>query len=456
MTWITLYFCAGIVFARFIRAPFWLIFSCAFILLIAASIVSRRGLAFKILFAGLIFLLGAVLLKNSCTLPKSHIRRFIFYKNETVFTVKGFVNSQPQPKDDKSTFIFSAQELEFNKSCYKTCGDILVHLKGINNLAYGDILILRGAIHKPFKLYSDKLSAVMHVSSPIAIAKLNKNCGWPLKRLAFYLKEKIEKIIYRKVSPLAASILDAMVLGEKRKVPAVIYDAMVKSGTVHILVVSGFNVGIVAFIIMLALKVLRLPRLPRHIAAIFCLMVYCLATGGSSPVVRATVMAIFFLGGFLLKREPDIRNSFALAALFILFIEPTALFSASFQLSFASVAAIIFLYPRLQAWSGLAALKPRLLKAIAEGCLVSLSAWLGTCGFILYYFKIFSPITVLANIFIAPLAALITLSAFSLVVISLILPVCMGPFASANEFLVVALLGINHFLIRIPFAYYYL
>jgi len=167
-------------------------------------------------------------------------------------------------------------------------------------------------------------------------------------------------------------------------------------------------------------------------------------------------MGIFFLLGFLIKREPDINNSLSLAALSILLINPGELFSISFQLSFVSVSAIVYLYPKLKSFFRIELINLRPLRFIAEGCLVSLSAWLGTCGLILYYFRIFSPITVLANIFIVPLATLITLSGFSLVVITLILPIFSVFFAHTNELLVILLLRINNFLIGLPFACLYL
>jgi predicted membrane metal-binding protein len=99
------------------------------------------------------------------------------------------------------------------------------------------------------------------------------------------------------------------------------------------------------------------------------------------------------------------------------------------------------------------ALKIRLLKFLLEGCLVSFSAWLGTMGFIAYYFKIFSPVAVFANIFIVPLAALITLSGISLIAVSLILPGLAPFFASTTELEVFALLKVNEFLVNLPFAY---
>ena len=456
MSWFTLYFCCGIIFAHFVKAPFWLFYAFALVLFCASLLSIKKDFIFKITCACLVFSLGAALFANTRALPKAHISKFISYKNDTVFTVKGFVNSQPQLKDGRASFIFASQELEFNRERYKSCGDILVQLKETQDLCYGEGLILRGSLHKPFKLYSDDICAVMHVTMPGAVVRLAKNYGRNIQRLAFQFKSNIEAIIYKRLSRLAAGISSAMILGEEKDIPAAVYDAMAKSGTVHILVVSGFNVGIVAFIIILLLKALRVPRKLRYFLAIPCLVIYCFATGAQAPVARATIMAIFFLTGLILKREPEIGNSFSLAVLFILLADPRELFSISFQLSFASVAAIIFLYPKLKAFFKAESIKPKILRFIAEGSLVSFCAWLATCGFIAYYFRFFSPVTVLANIFIVPLATLITLCGFSLVMVSLIFPSCAGFFSSSDELLVALLLNVNNSFIHLPFAYLYL
>ena len=236
---------------------------------------------------------------------------------------------------------------------------------------------------------------------------------------------------------------------------------MMKAGTIHILVVSGFNVGIVSFIILLSLKIVRIPRRARLIIAIPCLIIYCLMTGASTPVVRATVMTIVLISGLLLKREADICNSLSLAALFILLPNPRQLFDIGFQLSFASVIAIAYLYPALRSrlilsTKGGVYPKIKLIRFLIEGCLVSFSAWIGTAGFIAYYFKTFSPITVVANLFIVPLATLITLCGFSLILTGLILPAFTQPFACASELLVALLIKVNFSLIKLPFAYFHL
>jgi hypothetical protein len=77
-------------------------------------------------------------------------------------------------------------------------------------------------------------------------------------------------------------------------------------------------------------------------------------------------------------------------------------------------------------------------------------------GFIAYYFKMVSPITVLANVFIVPLASLINLCGFGLVMLEFVSVYLASSFASATEFSVKLLIQLNNLLISLPKAYFYL
>ena len=463
-----LIFCLGIIFASFIKSPFLLTYIFTLILLVLCLMVPKRSLGFDILLCLLVFLLGASSLKNAQVLPKHHISRFIYYKNNNLYAIKGIVENEPLIKNNRTVFIFRAQEIQLGNLNYNCCGNILVYLKGTPGLRYGERLTLEGNLYRAFKkkglgqtnyrdyLYNQGIYAVFNVKSPFQVIRLNRNSGFWLKRFAVFLKKEIERMLFKYVSHLSAAVLDAMILGERRNIPQFINNSMIKSGTVHILVVSGFNVGIVSFMIILFLKLLRLPRDLLFCIAIPCVVIYCLMTGASPPVVRATVMSIVFMLGFLLKREPDIYNSCCVAIIFILLVNPRQLFDVSFQLSFSSVLSIVYLYPKIKSLLHIGNVKIKYLRFMLEGCFVSFSAWLGTMGFIAYYFRIFSPVTVLANIFIVPLAALITLCGFSMILIGLICSPLAPFFASTSELLVLLLLKINTLLVRLPCAYFYL
>jgi competence protein ComEC len=378
------------------------------------------------------------------------------------------VITQPILSTSRTSFVFRAKGLESGSLKYNCCGDILVYVRGNINLHYGEELILTGNLYRPFRridnnqqgyrryLYDQGIFHIAYVKSDYFVKRVNKNRGWFLRRFALGLKDKTAKIIFRQLNYISASVLEAMILGEKRHIPHAIYNSMIKSGTVHILVVSGFNVGIVTFIVILFLKLIRLPRLARFYAAVPILIIYCLMTGASTPVVRATLMAVVFMCAYFVKREPDIYHSCAIAAIAILLSNPLQLFDIGFQLSFSSVIAIAYFYPRIKSLLHLEDVKIKVVRFFTEGCLVSFSAWLGTMGFIAYYFKIFSPLTVLANLFIVPLATLITLCGFSLIVISLIYPPIAPLFSYSCEFFLNILLTTNASLIRIPGAYFHL
>ncbi|MCX5714420.1 MAG: ComEC/Rec2 family competence protein [Candidatus Omnitrophica bacterium] len=145
-------------------------------------------------------------------------------------------------------------------------------------------------------------------------------------------------------------------------------------------------------------------------------------------------------------------NSCAIALLFILLVNPLQLFDIGLQLSFASVLAISYLYPKIKALLHIENPKNKFVRFLLEGSLVSFSAWTGTMGIVAYYFGLFSPVTVLANMFIVPLATLITLSGVALVFISVTLPGLAPYFAVTSEMLVSLLLWTNHCLLQVPFA----
>ncbi len=458
--------CLGILFGA--KSP--LSFLQLYILSVAALALSitsvKKRAGFPVFLACSIFFLGGSSSKNSHILPKCHISNYIYPKEAGSYRIKGFVKSQPMITAGKTVFTFRAKEVEsttFKQAC---CGDVFVYMKAGNDFRYGQNLEMSGKLylpynpgypgHKGYNGYPQRRNITVAMNANSAARILNHSPSSIPKELTLLLKQKLEKIFSKYASGVTAGILEAMVLGDKKDIPPQVYSAMIKSGTVHILVVSGFNVGIVALIIALFLKIMRLPGKMRIFISIPALIVYCLMAGGSTPVIRATIMALTYLCACLLKREPDTYNSCAIAAIIILAANPLQLFEIGFQLSFISVISIIFFYPRLKKLLRLDTLKIIPVKLLIESCLVSFAAWIGTMGLVAYYFKIFSPITIIANIFIVPLAALITLSGFSLAGIELTLPVLSPFFAHTTALAVSLLIKINNILIKLPGAYFYL
>lgn len=459
-------FCAGIFIAGAVNIPFLSPYLAAVTFLVSGALFLKREPVFDTLLICFSLCLGIAALKNTQTLPACHIAKLIFPGHKQTYFLKGFIDSQPQGKGTRTSFIFKAEEVQYNNLRRVCCGRIMVTLKGGTGLSYGEELILAGTLYRPYGFgkysrgrgYRDYLRNqdvwfLMNIATKAGFVRSGKNKGSWLKKSAFMFKSKIEKVIFKHLASLPAAILDAMVLGERRGIPEFINSAMIKTGTVHILVVSGFNVGTVILALVLLLKLVRLPRKARFMIAIPSVVIYCLMTGASNPVVRATLMAIIFMLGFIFFRQPDISNTLSLSALFILGFNPRQLFEIGFQLSFASVASIVYLYPRIRDFLHLERLKVKFIRFIIDSCLVSLSAWAGTFGLIAYYFKLFSPVTVLANLFIVPLASFITLCGFSLIMADFACPYFAQFFARTSELAVYLLISINALFLKLPFSH---
>lgn len=449
-----LLFCLGVIIADWLRTPFLYSYCLAALLLVFSLLFFRNTRLSGAITFGLAFLLGMAALSGSDKKAADCVEKYL-YKGSGPHIARGVILNNPLVTDGKTTFLFRLKEIESNSLKHSCSGDILVAAAYADSLNYGEELILAGNIFRS-RFCAEGASAMMRVRAPVQVIKLGGNKGLKIRALAFWLKKRLTRLISEYFSAIPAGVVEAMVLGEKRNIPRPIYDSMIKSGTVHILVVSGFNTGIIAGIIVLLLKVLRLPRRVRIIAAGFLLVIYCFMAGASTPVVRATVMSLVFMSAYFFKRDPDIYNSLALAAIFILALNPRQLFNIGFQLSFISVFSIACFYPRLSAFLRTEALKIRLFKLAIEAMLVSFSAWLGTAGIIAYYFKIFSPVTVFANLFIVPLSSLVTLCGFSTLIAASLCPAAARLFSITTELLVMLLLSINSWLVKLPAAYFYL
>ncbi len=154
-------------------------------------------------------------------------------------------------------------------------------------------------------------------------------------------RTKIHSSIIAKIHalwpPPQAALLDAMVIGESAFIDRDTRVDFQRSGTYHVLVVSGMNVTILAFVIFWTLRRLRLAEIPATLLTIFFCVAYALLTEVGAPVWRATLMCAIFLGTRLLYRDRCMVNALGAAALGLLAFDPRQLFAASFQMTFLCV-----------------------------------------------------------------------------------------------------------------------
>ena len=233
-------------------------------------------------------------------------------------------------------------------------------------------------------------------------------------------------------APVITSLIESMVLGLRDDSLADVKELFQRTGTLHLFAVSGLNVAMLAALVWLVLKPLRLRRAAAILAIIPVLWAYAVITGLSASCVRATIMGSALLLGYLVDRPPIIYNSLAAAGLLILGWDTNQLFSTGFQFSFALVWTIAFLAQRIQRgieplgqpdpflpralWTVRQKMGSHVTTALAATLGVTLAAWAGSLLFTAGYFHLFSIAAIGANLVAVPLAfAVLALGIFSVV-----------------------------------------
>ena len=137
-----------------------------------------------------------------------------------------------------------------------------------------------------------------------------------------------------------AIMLAAMVTGDRTFLTHSLRVGFERTGSFHMLVVSGFHLAIVAGCLFWVARRLRLPRVPATFATILASFAYAIFTGFATPVARSLWMVTLYLLGRLLYRERNALNTIGFAALCLLAYSPRSLFDASFQMTLLAVVAI--------------------------------------------------------------------------------------------------------------------
>jgi competence protein ComEC len=203
--------------------------------------------------------------------------------------------------------------------------------------------------------------------------------------------------------PVSGALLEGLLIGERRQLPPTLLADFRQAGVLHILAISGFNVALVAGSAYLLLRITRVPTPLAAGLALGILTAFAAVVGPQPSVMRATVMGGLFLAAGLLGRESRVWNSLAVALLVLLVLDPGSLAEPGLQLSFAATAGLLYLGPwlraRLPAWCP---------APLANALGVSAGAQLAVTPVMLAHWGQLSPLGIIANLVVVPLAALLT------------------------------------------------
>jgi competence protein ComEC len=301
---------------------------------------------------------------------------------------------------------------------------------GANILAIASIDQIRryqtpGAFDLQMLLAARSIHCSGWIRSPDDMLRIHEPLRSPWQRLRFFpeqVRQHVAEFLALRLDPVSAGLYQALLIGSRANIDPYILETFKATGCMHILAISGLHLSLLG---LFAVSVFTWPLkrsqwllLHTHVPTVALiltapiLLLYAFIAGMNTPAFRALVTALLVLFAVLVRRQRTLIHLIAAAALLVLSVNPLALFTASFQLSFAAVLAINLIYPRLPVLKDRVETslpRPRIRQgmAILQSMLyVSLAATAGTLPIMLYHFNRVSLIGPLMNLVIQPLLCL--------------------------------------------------
>ena len=346
-------------------------------------------------------------------------------------------------------------------------GRVLVKLKNYPSFNYGDLIKFEGVVQKPedgsYANYLAKEGIFGIVSYP-KTELIDSGHGSKIKSSLFSLKEKTINVFQKVLPSENAAFLAGITLGERAEFSKEFKEAMSKSGTTHLVALSGYNITILVLAVAYVLNFFASRRLVFWLTLLI-IIGFVAMTGAEASVVRAAIMGGIVLLAKRANRLYSFRNAIVIAAFLMILDNPKVLsFDAGFQLSFMALLGIVYLQPAIQKFMKIPVENQSVL-GWKENLLTTFSAQLAVLPLLVLYFGNFSIISLLSNILVLSVVPLTMALGFVLGFIGFIsyeLSLIFGWFVnlllSYETFIIKFFGGLNAFQIDsmgIPLAFIY-
>jgi len=405
-------------------------------------------------------------------------------QNPYPVTVRGTVISEPKISGKGSaSFLLQAKSIEIDDVSQRC--DAKFFARWNHDVQFGDEVKIFGTAERidgprnpsEFDMRSFLARQDVHraliVRYPENGLILNRAGGNPILRAAQISRDWMRTALSRDLedSPAVSGSINGMILGIRHQTEEDIEEPFQQTGTLHLFAVAGLHVGIMARLLWIVATVIRLPRSVGTLLIVPGLLFYAAVTGLHTASVRAAVMSGVLLTGFLVERRAFALNNLAAAATLILCWDTNELFSVGFQLSFSVVAAILllsepsfrFLRGRLDADPFLPrklfSLRRRLVNHftiwLARASSVSFAAWVGSLPLMVWYYYLVTPISLLANLVVVPIAFFVLAGGLVSMVVAPFSTWLSLVFNNMNWLLTKIILGAVYFFAQIPAGHLY-
>jgi len=349
-----------------------------------------------------------------------------FYNDKGVMEIQGMVTEEPDVRDRYCLLTFSANGVIVNGEKEEVSGTALIRVPRYPAYHYGDVLKVTGALETPlqfedfdYKSYLARQGIYSVIYYP-GVEVVDRGQGSKPLQWIYSLRERLSASLARALPEPQGSLAQAILLGLRGNIPDYVYEAFSRTGTAHLLAISGLHISII-IAMLLSLGILFFGR-QRSIYIWLTLALtwlYAMLAGMHPPIIRAAIMGSLFLIAEFLGRQRSAIIALAFAAAVMVGIQSYLLWSVSFQLSFLAMAGLVIIYPYFQTWGrkGVASLFGAKDKIVAVGTMITdgfaatLAAILAVGPLIAYNFGIFSLVSLPATFFSLPALPFIIVTA---------------------------------------------
>jgi len=345
------------------------------------------------------------------------LQRYIGLEN---ISVTGVIMEEPEATNSSVKLILSVQEVEGEMAS----GNLLVRTSRYPSLEYGELLNVTGDLELPpddlngfnYRAYLEGQGIYTSMYYPDVELVSEGQGPQPLQAI-YSLRHRLGEALRQSLPEPESSLARGILLGLRGDIPPSLNEAFQRSGTTHILAISGQNMAIIAGIVLsVATRLFGKHRPTYFILTLAILWLYALLAGMSAPVLRAVIMVSIYLLGIYLGRQRSGLTATVFSAAVMIAINPNILWQISFQLSFAAVLGLILLTPVFQDWLS----RLRMPKVVSDSLAVGLGAILATLPLTAYYFGYTSLVTLPATFFAALVLPAIIMITAAVAIIGLV------------------------------------
>lgn len=318
----------------------------------------------------------------------------------------------------------------------------------------GDRILIRGQLYAPEPpgnpgdfdypefLRSRGIDRIVRCEHPDSIQRVERPAGLLASgtRLREAVRSECDRLIFDHLPPKLQPVAASLLIGDRSDLKEETETAFIRSGTMHILAISGLHIGVLAAFVLLMCRVVGMRSMTSWVLVLGLVYGYAAIAESRPPVTRAVVLCTLVVLSQLLGRKSGGLQALGLSAIVLLLINPADLFDVGAQLSFLAVAVIFVMSDWIDERTYvsyqdrlLAGERPLIVRVCTEGgrwlleaYALSTMIWVMTIPITMRTFHLVSPAGLVVNALLTPVSTLVLCAGYLFLGIGLLCPALAG------------------------------